>query len=193
MAAFEIVVVGTSSGGLKALSVLLGGLESSFSLPIVVVQHRGKDSELGLSGYLAHRSALPLSEPEDKEKILPGHVYLAPRDYHLLVDKGSFALSTDEPVVFARPSINVLFESVADEYHEHAIGVILTGGSRDGSAGLARIKGRGGVTIVEDPQTATNKQMPQAAIETTHVDWILPLEEIAPRLQRLAAAAGQYV
>lgn len=191
--AFEIVVVGTSSGGLKALTLLLSGLPITFPLSVAIVQHRGKDSELSLSEHLAQHSNLPLSEPEDKEKVLPGHVYLAPRDYHLLIEHGSFALSTDPPVLFARPSIDVLFESVADSYHERAIGVILTGASRDGTNGLARIKSRGGVTLVEDPETATSKQMPQTAIAATSVDWVLPLQKIAPRLQKLCGTVGQYV
>ena len=184
----EIVVVGASVGGLKALQSLLSGLPRDFSLPVVMVQHRGTDSDTGLCEYLARRSSLPVSEPEDKEAVLPGHAYLAPRDYHLLIEKRSFALSTDPPVTFARPSIDVLFESVADEYEQGVIGVILTGANRDGSRGLAKIKSRGGLTLVEEPASATCGEMPRAAIELTEVDWILPLQEIAPRLDRLSNA-----
>ncbi len=191
--AFEIVVIGTSSGGLKALTVLLSSLSPTFPLPVVIVQHRGKDSELSLAEHLGRHSNLPLSEPEDKEKIVPSHVYLAPRDYHVLVEKGSFALSTDPPVLFARPSIDVLFESVADEYQDRAIGVILTGGSRDGTNGLVRIKAQGGVTLVQDPETAASKEMPQTAIANTSVDWVVPLQEIAPRLHKLCEPVEQYV
>lgn len=183
--AFEIVVVGTSSGGLKALQVLLSGLPAEFSLPLVLVQHRGKDSEPGLCEFLDQRSSLPVSEPDDKEIVLPGHAYLAPRDYHLLIEEKSFALSTEPPVAFARPSIDVLFESAAAEYREHAIGVILTGANRDGAFGLARIKARGGLALVEDPASAAFREMPEAAIDTTDVDRILPLEEIAPFLAKL--------
>ena len=117
---------------------------------------------------------------------------MAPRDYHLLIDHGRFALSRSA-LVFARPSIDVLFESVADEYRERAIGVILTGGSRDGVRGLAKIKSLGGVTMGQDPGTADNREMPEAAIATNSVDWIVPLAEIAQRLQNVSAAAGQYV
>lgn len=191
--AFDIVVVGTSSGGLRALTVLLSGLPPEFPLPVVVAQHRGKDSELALAEYLGRHSSLPVSEPDDKEKIVAGRVYLAPRDYHLLIESDGFALSTDPPVVYARPSIDVLFESAADVYHERVIGVILTGGSRDGSHGLARIKARGGITFVEDPKTAGNREMPDAAIAATSVDEILPLHEIALRLQKLTDSVGQYV
>ena len=184
--AFEIVVVGTSTGGLKALQILLAGLPEEFPLPIAIVQHRGKGSESGLCDFLRKGSNLTVTEPEDKEPVLPGHVYLAPRDYHLLVENGSFALSTDWPVAYARPSIDVLFESAADDYAERAIGVILTGANQDGSRGLAKIKAQGGVTLVEDPASATCREMPQAAISQTNVDWVLPLEQIAPRLEKLS-------
>jgi two-component system chemotaxis response regulator CheB len=183
---FEVVVIGTSAGGLKALQTLLSGLPEEFPLPIAIVQHRGKGSESGLCEFLRQCSSLPVTEPEDKEPIVPGHVYLAPRDYHLLIENGSFALSTDWPVAYARPSIDVLFESAADEYKERAIGVILTGGNRDGACGLTKIKARGGLTLVEDPESAAYREMPDAAIAQTKVDWVLPLPEIAPRLKRLS-------
>jgi two-component system chemotaxis response regulator CheB len=184
--AFEIVVVGASTGGLKALEVLLSGLPAEFSLPMVIVQHRGKNMETGLCEFLARSSRLPVTEPEDKESLLPGHAYLAPRDYHLLVQSGSFALSTESPVGFARPSIDVLFESAADEYKERAIGVILTGANQDGARGLAAIKAQGGLTLVEDPVTAGCREMPDAAINLTKVDWILPLQEMAAGLHKLS-------
>src|SRR5688572_12125366 len=116
-----------------------------------MVQHRGKDLETGLCEFLARSSRLPITEPEDKETIMPGRAYLAPRDYHLLIENRSFALSTDAPVSFARPSIDVLFESAADEYQNRAIGVIMTGANHDGARGLAAIKAQGGLTLVEDP------------------------------------------
>jgi two-component system chemotaxis response regulator CheB len=187
--AFEIVVVGASTGGLKALQVLLSGLPAEFSLPVVIVQHRGKDMETGLCEFLARSSHVPVTEPEDKEAVLPGHAYLAPRDYHLLIESGSFALSTDAPVSFARPSIDVLFESAADEYQDRAIGVILTGANHDGARGLAAIKAQGGLALVEDPITAACREMPDAAINLTKVDGILPLQQMAARLQNLSNIA----
>ncbi len=187
--AFEIVVVGASTGGLKALQVLLSGLPAEFSLPMVIVQHRGKDLETGLCEFLARSSRLPVTEPEDKETIMPGRAYLAPRDYHLLIENRSFALSTDAPVSFARPSIDVLFESAADEYQNRAIGVILTGANHDGARGLAAIKAQGGLTLVEDPNTAACREMPDAAINLTNVHGILPLQHLAPRLQKLSNIA----
>ncbi|MFN2493702.1 MAG: chemotaxis protein CheB [Pyrinomonadaceae bacterium] len=182
---FEIVVVGTSTGGLKALQVLLSGLSAGFPVPIAIVQHRGVASESGLCEFLSQHSNLPVSEPEDKEMLLPGRAYLAPRDYHLLIENGSFALTIDRPVAYARPSIDVLFESAADEYGERAIGVILTGANQDGTQGLKKIKLRGGLTLVEDPASAACREMPEAAIAQTEVDEILPLREIAGCLEKL--------
>lgn len=187
--AFEIVVVGASTGGLNALQTLLSGLLAGFSMPMVIVQHRGKDFEIGLTQFLGERCPLPVTEPEDKETVLPGHAYLAPRDYHLMVENGSFALSTEPPVAFARPSIDVLFESAAEEYKESAIGVILTGANQDGARGLAEINARGGLTLVEDPASAACSEMPEAAIARTKVDLILPLREIAPCLNKLCNSA----
>jgi two-component system chemotaxis response regulator CheB len=118
-------------------------------------------------------------EVDDKEAIEPRHVYLAPPDYHLLVERGSFALSTDERVQHARPSIDVLFESAADAYGERVIGIVLTGANEDGAAGLARIADRGGLAIVQDPESAERRAMPDAAI-AAGTPTVLPLEEIGP-------------
>jgi two-component system chemotaxis response regulator CheB len=187
--AFDIIVVGTSSGGLKSLQTLLSGLPEDFLLPVVMVQHRGRDSDLGLAEYLGRYSNLPVREPEDKEPVEPGVAYLAPRDYHLLLENRGFALSTASPVAFARPSIDVLFESAAEEYNAKTIGVIMTGSNDDGARGLMKIKQAGGVALVEDPNTAASTQMPLAAIALSRPDWILPLSEIAPCLRRLSDLA----
>ena len=186
---FELVVIGTSLGGLSALKVLLGGLAKTFPLAIAVVQHRHKDSGNLMGGYIQQYTTLPVLEAEDKDELRPGHVYMAPADYHLLIERGYMALSVDEPVCFARPSIDVLFESAADAYADRAIGIILTGANRDGTDGLARIKARGGLAIVQDPTTAETGMMPQAALDTTQVDAILPLQDIAPYLVNLLACA----
>jgi two-component system chemotaxis response regulator CheB len=186
---FEIIAVGTSIGGLKALQTLLSALPDDFSVPVVIVQHRGKDSDTGLCEFLGRHSRLPISEPEDKENILPGHAYLAPRDYHLLVENGSFALSTDPAVGFARPSIDVLFESMADQYQERSIGIVLTGANRDGARGLAAIKSAGGLALVEDPESAACPEMPEAAIANTEVDHVVALVELGPLLGDLCCGA----
>lgn len=173
---FELVVIGASLGGLHALRVVLGALPKNYSLPVVIVQHRkGEDI---LSALLATHCELPVSEAEDKEPLIGGHVYLAPSNYHLLVEAGHCALSTDEPVNYAQPSIDVLFESAADAYDDRVIGVILSGTGADGARGLAAIKRRGGLTITQDPATAEACAMPEAAIAAARVDAVLSLQEI---------------
>lgn len=179
---FAIVAIGTSLGGFSALKKVLGELPASFPVPIVVVQHRHKDSDNSLSGFLQRFTSLPVREVEDKDEILPKQIYLAPADYHLLIEPGYFSLSTDEPVSYARPSIDVLLESAADVYTEQVIGVILTGANQDGVQGLVKVKARGGITIVQEPATAECSIMPAAAISAVAVDRILPLCEIAPHL-----------
>ena len=182
---YKIVVVGTSLGGLSALKVFLSSLPKGFPLAIVIVQHLGKQTDNDLGTLLQQSSALPIEEPEDKDPIIQGHVYIAPPDYHLLVEYGSFSLSIDEPVNFARPSIDVLFESAAESYREKAIGVILTGANSDGSHGVAAIKTRGGLVIVQDPVTAEAPAMPESASKATQIDRILPLSEISPFLVKM--------
>ncbi|MCF2150324.1 chemotaxis protein CheB [Desmonostoc muscorum LEGE 12446] len=182
---FKIVVIGTSLGGLSALKIILQKLPADFSVPIAIVQHRHKESNKALQELLQESISLPIQEVEDKDEILPRHIYLAPADYHLLVEPGHFALSTDEPVSYARPSIDVLFESAADIYGEQVIGIILTGANHDGKQGLKKIKARGGITIVQEPATAESSIMPEAAISAVAVDWILTLSDIADQMVKL--------
>jgi two-component system chemotaxis response regulator CheB len=139
-----------------------------------------------LRAVLQRASALSVIEVEDKQPILGGGVYLAPADYHLLVECESFALSTDEPVLYARPSIDVLFESAADAYGAGVIGIILTGASADGARGLAAIKGQGGLAVVQDPASAECNIMPAAALGAVAADFVVPLLEIAPVLVKLS-------
>lgn len=179
---YEIIAIGVSMGGLKVLKGLLSVLPENFLLPVVIVQHRGMQSDNTLCAHLQRYSALPVTEVEDKMEILSGHIYLAPADYHLLVERDHFALSLDAPIAFARPSVDVLFESAADCYREKIIGVILTGLNSDGAEGLAAIKKYGGLAIVQDPATAENSSMPEAAISAVEADYILPLGEIGPLL-----------
>lgn len=187
--AVELVVIGTSLGGLNAMEVLLAGLQPDLSLPIAVVQHRSRESDDALITHLRRYCPLPIEEAEDKLPIVPGCVYLAPASYHLLVDGSSFALDTEERVCHARPSIDVLFESAAITYCESLLGVILTGASHDGAEGARQLKERGGMLVVQDPQTAENGVMPAAALAKTAADHVLPLSEIAPFINRCAAAA----
>jgi two-component system, chemotaxis family, protein-glutamate methylesterase/glutaminase len=165
---------------LNAVGRVLAGLPDEIDQPIVVAQHRHRDTyESALSELLALRIGRPVADVEDKTPIEPHRVYVAPPDYHLLVERGSFALSTEERVQYSRPSIDVLFESAANAYGEGVIGIVLTGANEDGAAGLARIKERGGVAIVQDPAGAERRVMPDAAIAATVADAVLPLEDIA--------------
>lgn len=173
-----LIVIGSSLGGLHALQTVLAPLPASFAAPILIVQHRDASSESSLAELLQNSSALKVVEAEDKMPIQNGWVYLAPPDYHLLVDGEQCALSTDTEVNYARPSIDVLFESAADERGKNVMGVILTGANDDGARGLAAIKRAGGVTVAQDPATAEAAAMPQTAIALTAVDRILKLEEI---------------
>jgi two-component system chemotaxis response regulator CheB len=183
----ELIVIGCSWGGLSALHTILGPLDRDFPIPIVAAQHRSPQSPEGsLVSALQGRISIPIREVEDKDAIEPGFVYIAPADYHLLVEVNSFALSVDEKVQYSRPSIDVLFESAADSYQDRLVAVILTGANEDGASGFARVKERGGTTIVQDPTTAERRQMPQAAIDTGAADMILPLDEIAATILRCA-------
>ena len=173
-------MIGTSWGGLEALSRLLAGLHDDVHQPIVIAQHRSPDAEeIVLGRLLQDHTRRVVGDTDDKTTLEHDHVYLGPPDYHVLVEEGHLALSTDAPVQFARPSIDVLFESAADAYGDRTIGIVLTGANADGAAGLARIKDRGGVAIVQDPTTSEKRAMPDAAIAATVADAVLPLEAIA--------------
>lgn len=189
--AYEIVVIGCSLGGMHALQEILPAFPADFPVPIAVVQHRHKRSNEALPTLLRKSAKLCLVDVEDKQYIKKGCVYLAPADYHLLVEKGVFSLSVDAAVAFSRPSIDVLFESAADAYRDRVVGVVLTGANADGARGAARIKKRGGFVVVQDPATAEAKEMPSAAIDATRVDRILPLNKIGPFLVELCAGAGR--
>jgi two-component system, chemotaxis family, protein-glutamate methylesterase/glutaminase len=184
---FEFVAVGTSLGGFHALTAVLGGLPPDFPLPIAVVQHRSNMDSDGLAPLLGRYTQIPVVEVEDKEAIEQGRIYVCPPNYHLLVDGAQFALSTDGPVLYARPSIDVLFESAAESFREGVIGLLLTGMSRDGAAGLRKIKEVGGYAVVQDPAAAEGDVMPRAAIDCVAVDKVLPLENIASFLTALCA------
>ena len=179
----HLVVIGGSWGGTRAAATILSGLPVDFPAPIVIAQHRGSDSiGKSMTNFLASRSILPVIEAEDKDAIEAGRVYLAPADYHLLIEPGSLALSTDERVQFSRPSIDVLFDSAADSYGARAVGVLLTGANEDGARGLAHLKQVGAMTIVQEPSTAERTEMPQAAIKRDAATLVLPLEDIASHL-----------
>lgn len=185
-----LVVVGASMGGVAAVEAILAALPPDFPCALAVVLHRG--SEVGgdaLASVLQRHSGLPVFEVEDKDPALPGCVHLAPADYHLLVDGDSFALSTEGRASWARPSIDVLFDSAAAALGPDVIAVVLTGASSDGAEGAARVKAAGGAVLVQDPATAEARAMPAAAIAAARVDRVLALHAIAPALRELTAKA----
>lgn len=185
----RLIAVGASLGGLEALQSLLRALPSTFTCPIVIVQHRRPEVDGHLLELLNGRSSLPVVEPDDKERIEPRHVYLAPPNYHLIVENGFFSLSLDAPVLFARPSIDVLFESVADSYGASAVAVMLTSSNEDGAAGAQAVKAAGGRIVVQDPATAKAPEAPRAVLAAVAVDRVLPLEQIPGCLVELCGAA----
>jgi len=182
-----MIVIGASVGGLQAIQLLLAQLPASVTLPIAIVMHRHRDSASGLVEILQRDSVLTATEVVDKERIEGGRVYLAPADYHLLIDGDHFALSVDDPVLYARPSIDVLFESAAAERGRDAIGIVLTGGSADGARGAAAIENSGGTVIVQAPEEATCSDMPLSAIAATRHPEIFAIEAIARRIVELAS------
>lgn len=191
MTRFEAIVAGASTGGIKALQELLFPLPADFRLPILVVQHRGPGSEDLVAFALNESCSLTVKEAEQNELLKPGHVYLAPANYHLLVEHDrTLSLSVDAKVCYSRPSIDVLFESAADVFHSALIGIILTGANHDGTAGLRKIKEGGGLTIAQDPATAEVKEMPNSAIQENIVDNVLKTSEMAAFLSRLACTGN---
>ena len=189
--AYELVVIGASLGGLEAVAQLLASLPNGFSLPVAVVQHRAASTDNDVAVMWQRSTTLPVADADDKAPIVRGQVYVAPADYHLLVEsKGWFALSTEGPVHWARPSINVLFQSAAEVYGAGVIGVILTGASADGSEGLAEIRRRGGCALVQKPASAECDVMPRAAIAATPVNHILELQELGRLIGALAGPAA---
>lgn len=186
----KLVVVGSSWGGLRALSTLLAGLRPDLPAAVALAQHRSAASDDGgLLEALRGVSRLPVEEAEDKAPIESGRVYLAPADYHLLVDEGSFSLSTEAEVRYSRPSIDVLFETAADAYGSDLVAVVLTGANADGAVGLAAAHGQGAITVVQDPTTAERAEMPHAALATGAVHHVLPLDEIPGFLNDLCTTA----
>jgi len=180
----EAVVIGTSAGGIDALGFLFDGLAPPARAPVVVVLHLPEQHESRLAQVFGHRSGLLTEEAQPHAPLQPGVVYFAPPGYHLLVEADrSFSLSCDPPVLFSRPSIDVLFESCADAYGDRLVGMVLTGANEDGARGLARIKSAGGLTAVQDPAEAQHPAMPEAALRRADPEFVLPLAGLHRLLQ----------
>jgi two-component system, chemotaxis family, protein-glutamate methylesterase/glutaminase len=177
---YQAVVIGASAGGLDAFSKVLSMLPKDFSLAVVLCLHLPEQRKNIFPELIARYAKIPSKEAEDKETIRAGWIYTAPEGYHLLIEQGgTFSLSTEDPVNFSRPSIDVLLESAAHAYGEQLVGILLTGANTDGAEGMKQIQRLGGLTIVQDPSTASSPQMPEAAIRINRPDFILTLSEIA--------------
>jgi two-component system chemotaxis response regulator CheB len=188
---YDLVVVGTSWGGLAALRTLVAGLPEGFTMAVTLVQHRHKDSDHLLRVLLQERAALEVCEVEDKMPVEHGRIYVAPPDYHTLVEPGHFSLSTEAPVRYSRPSIDVTFSSAASSYGHRTVGIVLTGANADGAEGLRQISDRGGMAIVQDPRTAESAIMPAAAAKAVPRARVMPLEEIVAFVRELPAGVPE--
>jgi two-component system chemotaxis response regulator CheB len=186
----DLVAIGASWGGLDALRTVLGGLPADLAAAVVVAQHRSPESHpTALRQLLGAATRLEVREAGDKDELRHGVVFLAPPAYHLLVEGRTLALSTDAYVSHARPSLDVLFESAADAFRERCVGVVLTGANADGARGLARIAELGGAAIVQDPESATRREMPSAALAAVPTARVATLGEVPSLLVALCGSA----
>ena len=189
---YAVLAVASSAGGITALGVVLGALPIGLPIPVLVVQHLDPRHETVIAHVLARGAQLPVKLAEAGELARPGTIYVAPPNRHLLVGAGGLlALSDSELVHFVRPSADLLFESLAGAYGARAIACVLTGTGKDGAMGVTAVKSRGGTVIAQDPASADFAGMPQAAVETGMVDFVLPLDEIAQVVRDLVAPADQ--
>lgn len=181
----DAIVIGASAGGVEALSVVLPALPARLRAAVFVVLHLPRERPSLLVDIFAAKCRVPVVEAGDKEPVVPGTVTFAPPDYHLLVDGSLLSLSADELVNFSRPSIDVLFESAVDVYAARLMGIILTGGNDDGAAGLDAIRRAGGITVVQQPETAQTSLMPESALQRGAADFVLTIDGIAALLRGL--------
>jgi two-component system, chemotaxis family, protein-glutamate methylesterase/glutaminase len=176
---FKAIVIGISTGGVGTLKALLGALPRNFPLPILIVQHLSPDSGDAMAVFLDGLCAIRVKEADEQERPMPGRVYLAPANYHLMVEPdGRLGLSADPPVNFSRPSVDVLFETAADAFGEGLIGVVLTGAGNDGSLGLKRIKEKGGIAVVQVPEDAAADSMPRHALAAVEPDHLVTMSTL---------------
>ena len=187
MTRFDAVAIGASAGGIPALRTVLGALSSPFKAAVFVVQHLDPHHRSLLAELLSRETGLHVKAGTDEEKAHPGTVYVASPDMHLVVEEEHVRLTRSQPIRFSRPSIDVLFASIAKGYGQHAIAVILSGTGSDGADGIRAIKAAGGVAIAQDPRGAEYPAMPRAAVASGGVDLVLPLSDIGPALTRLVS------
>ena len=183
---YKVVVVGGSAGSLDIILKIISNADATGSILYIIVIHRKNDTNSMLPGLFSSRTKLKVKEVEDKDYILPGHIYIAPPDYHLLLEnENTFSLDASEKIYFSRPSIDVTFESVAEVFGAAVIGILLSGANADGTTGLSRIQQAGGFTIVQDPESAEVDYMPRQAIDKLKPDAIKAADEIADFLNQI--------
>ena len=183
----KAIVIGGSAGSIPVLNKILGGLPSNFPFPIIVCLHRMKNVSEGMAEVFEKDSANKVTEPNDKDLISKGRVYIAPSNYHLLVEQDfTFSLSTDVLENYSRPSIDITFQSCSEVYQSALIGILLTGANKDGVQGMCMLKKNGAITIAQDPNECTAPYMPQAAIEKHCIDHIFSSDQIIDFLTDLA-------
>ena len=180
MERYQAIVIGTSAGGLNTLPKVVSGLDKNFPLPLILVQHTVAENDFNFYiDFIKKICTLKIKVADEKEKILPGHLYIAPANYHLLIEKDfTFSLNIDKKIKFSRPPIDVLFETAAYAYREKLVAIILTGANNDGTNGMKIIKKCGGLTIAQNPKEADSKAMPSSAIMEKVVDKVLFTHEI---------------
>lgn len=182
----KMVVIGGSAGSLELILKIIGIIPADTNASIIIILHRKNDQASIFENLVRNRSLLPVREVEDKDPLLKGQVYIAPPDYHLLIETSkSFSLDTSEKVHHSRPSIDVTFESIADIFGDQVIGILLSGANADGAQGLLRIKNAGGLTIVQDPATADVPYMPQQAINLDAAEFICASNELPSLVKSL--------
>ena len=180
---FDAMVIGASAGGVAALRTVLGSLPAGLPVPVLIVLHLPRDRPSLVAGLLDEGCALPVREAQDKDPLRPGTVYVAPPDYHLLVEgRDAVALSVDPPVLFSRPAIDPLFESAAEAFGPRLLALLLTGASSDGSGGVAAVRRRGGTAWIQQPDDAASPLMPASALAHAGADAVLSLQDICDRL-----------
>lgn len=184
----NVVLIGGSTGSIDVLLSLLPALRSPLPFALIITLHRKNTADSTLAELLATKTSIPLREVDDKDPLEPGHIYLAPADYHLLLEQdGTFSLDDSEKINFSRPSIDVTFESAADVYGSALVGILLSGANADGTRGLRAIKEAGGVTIVQQPETAQVAFMPQQALLGAPIDFVLDVAELTTFVNALPA------
>lgn len=180
------VVIGASAGAVEALTTILSALPATFSLPVIIVVHIPPDKRSVLAEVFRTKCLLPVCEIEDKQPINGATVYFAPPDYHVLIEMDeTFALTTEEPVLFSRPSIDVLFQSASEVYGQELLGVILTGANQDGAEGLGAIHDAGGIALVQNPDEAFQEAMPRSAVKRSPDAQIKSLASVADYIRGL--------